>query len=81
MLRFHDLRHTFATHAMKGGVDAKTLSGINIFKLLFNKNKVIDSVLEEINKIPPYYIMYPGRDKSVALKKSVLNPQYPKDGE
>ena len=28
MIRFHDLRHTFATHAMKGGVDAKTLSGI-----------------------------------------------------
>ena len=28
MLRFHDLRHTFATHAMKGGVDAKTLSGL-----------------------------------------------------
>ena len=28
MLRFHDLRHTFATHAMKGGVDAKTLTGI-----------------------------------------------------
>ena len=28
LIRFHDLRHTFATHAMKGGVDAKTLSGI-----------------------------------------------------
>ncbi len=27
-LRFHDLRHTFATHAMQGGVDAKTLAGI-----------------------------------------------------
>ena len=27
-IRFHDLRHTFATHAMKGGVDAKTLSGL-----------------------------------------------------
>ena len=27
-IRFHDLRHTFATHAMKGGVDAKTLSRI-----------------------------------------------------
>ena len=27
-IRFHDLRHTFATHAMKSGVDAKTLSGI-----------------------------------------------------
>ena len=28
LIRFHDLRHTFATHAMKSGVDAKTLSGI-----------------------------------------------------
>ena len=27
-IRFHDLRHTFATHAIVGGVDAKTLSGI-----------------------------------------------------
>ncbi len=27
-MRFHDLRHTFATHATKGGVDAKTLAGI-----------------------------------------------------
>lgn len=27
-IRFHDLRHTFATHALTCGVDAKTLSGI-----------------------------------------------------
>ncbi len=27
-IRFHDLRHTFATHAIAGSVDAKTLSGI-----------------------------------------------------
>lgn len=27
-LRFHDLRHTFATHALANSVDAKTLSGI-----------------------------------------------------
>ena len=27
-IRFHDLRHTFATHAIAKGVDAKTLSGI-----------------------------------------------------
>ena len=27
-LRFHDLRHTFATHALASGVDAKTLSVI-----------------------------------------------------
>lgn len=26
-IRFHDLRHTFATHALTSGVDAKTLSG------------------------------------------------------
>ena len=27
-IRFHDLRHTFATHALTSGVDAKTLSSI-----------------------------------------------------
>ena len=27
-IRFHDLRHTFATHALRNGVDPKTLSGI-----------------------------------------------------
>ena len=27
-IRFHDMRHTFATHALTSGVDAKTLSGI-----------------------------------------------------
>ncbi len=28
LIRFHDLRHTFSTHAIADGVDAKTLSGI-----------------------------------------------------
>ena len=28
LIRFHDLRHTFATHALHSGVDAETLSGI-----------------------------------------------------
>ena len=27
-IRFHDLRHTFATHAASNGVDPKTLAGI-----------------------------------------------------
>ena len=27
-IRFHDMRHTFATHALSSGVDAKTLAGI-----------------------------------------------------
>ena len=28
LIRFHDLRHTFATHATQGSVDPKTLAGI-----------------------------------------------------
>ena len=28
LIRFHDLRHTFATHGTQGGVDPKTLAGI-----------------------------------------------------
>ena len=28
LIRFHDLRHTFATHATQGGVDPKPLAGI-----------------------------------------------------
>jgi integrase len=28
LIRFHDLRHTFATHSLISGVDAKTLSKI-----------------------------------------------------
>ena len=27
-IRFHDLRHTFATHAVSAGIDPKTLSSI-----------------------------------------------------
>ena len=27
-MRFHDLRHTFATHAASSGIDPRTLSGI-----------------------------------------------------
>ena len=27
-IRFHDLRHTFSTHALSSGVDARTLAGI-----------------------------------------------------
>ena len=44
-----------------------------------NRIKLIKELLKKANEIPPYYIMYPGRDKSVALKDSVLKPQFPKD--
>lgn len=43
------------------------------------KAKLIKELLKKANEIPPYYIMYPGRDKSIALKDSVLKPQFPKD--
>lgn len=29
-------------------------------------------------ELEPYMVMYPGYDKSVATKKQVLNPEYPK---
>ena len=39
-----------------------------------------ETMAARVNSTPPYYIMYPGKDKSIALSESVLNPKYPKDG-
>ena len=36
-------------------------------------------LIAKLNSIPPYYVMYPGKDQSIAEKDAVLNPQYPKD--
>lgn len=35
-------------------------------------------LLQKINSIPPYYVMYQGKNQSIAHKKSVLNPEFPK---
>lgn len=35
-------------------------------------------LLDKVSSIPPHDIMCQGEDQSVATKKSVLNPQYPK---
>lgn len=56
-------------------IDSTVIPKINPLKL----KKIKGKLLGRINGIPSYYIMYPGRDKSVATKKSVLHPQYPKD--
>ena len=56
-------------------IDSTVIPKINPLKL----KKIKEKLLGRINGIPSYYIMYPGRDKSVALKKSVLHPKYPKD--
>ena len=64
---------------MKGKITEEDLPKINPLKLWLGKAKLIKELLKKANDIPPYYIMYPGRDKSIALKDSVLKPQFPKD--
>ena len=63
---------------VKGEISDSDLPKINPFKLWRAKAKLVKEILKKVNEIPPYYIMYPGRDKSVALKDSVLNPQFPR---
>ena len=63
-MRFHDLRHTFATHAIDSGVDPKTLSRIlghsrasftldrytHVTKdMLQNASKIVSEILEDIS--------------------------------
>ena len=62
-------------NAIKGDFTSKDIPKINPLKL----KEMEKELLYKINQIPPYYIMYQGRDKSVALKDSVLSPEYPKD--
>jgi oleate hydratase len=60
---------------VKGAFTKADLPKINIFKL----HELEKQVLDFLNSIPPYYVSYTGRDKSVAEKESVLNPKFPKD--
>lgn len=57
-----------------GDITEEDLPKVNPLKL----GEMKKQLLTKINNIPPYYIMYPGRDQSVATKKSVLEPKYPK---
>lgn len=57
-----------------GPVTERDLPKINPLKI----NEMKKELLQKINSIPPYYIMYQGKDKSVAHQKSVLNPEFPK---
>lgn len=59
---------------IEGDFTEEDLPKINPLKAGEAKKKL----LKRINAVPDYYIRYPGRDKSVAAKKSVLHPQYPK---
>lgn len=62
---------------IKGAITEKDLPKINPFKI----KEQTAGLLKQLNDIPPYYVMYPGKDKSVALKESVLHPEYPKSKE
>lgn len=64
-------------NAIKGDFTSKDLPKMNPLKL----KELEKELLYKVNNIPPYYVMYPGRDKSVAEKESVLEPEYPKDYE
>lgn len=63
---------------IKGKITKANLPRINPLQL-WKLWRLRKKVLEVINAIPPYYIAYTGRDKSVAEKESVLNPKYPLD--
>lgn len=63
---------------IEGEITKEDLPKINRMKFAKNKDRILEIALNKINEIPPYYTMYPGRDKSVATKKSMLNPEFPK---
>lgn len=66
---------------IEGKVTEKDIPKVNPLKLMKKKDSIKNELLKKINEIPPYYIMYPGRDKTVANKKSILNPKFPKEEE
>lgn len=59
---------------IEGPVTEKDLPRINPFKV----GELKRELLKKLNGIPPYYVMYQGKDQSVAHQKSVLDPQFPK---
>ena len=59
---------------IEGPVTEADLPKINPLKI----GEMKKELLHKINSIPPYYIMYQGKDQSVAGKKSILSPEFPK---
>ncbi len=75
----YDIRYLVESIKRNAGIKGKfteaDLLKINPLKLIKMKKKILDY----INSIPPYYILYTGRDKSVPEKESVLHPRFPLD--
>ena len=63
---------------LKGEIKKEDLPKINPLKLVAEKDKIEELVLNKLNTMPPYYVMYQGKDQTIPQKESVLNPEYPK---
>ena len=59
---------------IEGPITERDLPKVNPLKI----GELKRELLEKVSSIPPYYIMYQGRDQSVAHQESVLDPQFPK---
>lgn len=64
---------------IKGEIKETDLPKIDLVKLWRARKELIKIALRKINEIPPYYVMYPGRDKRVAGKDAVLHPGFPQN--
>lgn len=71
-IRFHDLRHTFAPHALTSGVDVKTLSGIlghtraafTLDTYVTNREKTVERLISGVN-----CVAQTAQDEFEAVKK------------
>lgn len=78
----YDIRYKIEETKRLAGIDGrdvtvKDLPEINPFKVHQLKQQLVDA----INNVPPYYAMYLGRDRTVPLKRYVLNPEAEKTDE
>lgn len=78
----YDIRYTLERvkkfAGIRGEVTEDALPRINPMKAAKELPKIKEGLIHFVNNVPPYDIKYAGRDKSVALKDSVLNPEFPK---
>jgi oleate hydratase len=75
----YDIRLLIAMMKRNAGIKEK-FTGADLPKINpLELNKIKKAILDYLNSIPPYYILYTGRDQSVPEKESVLHPQFPLD--
>lgn len=78
----YDIRYTLERvkkfAGIKGKVSEDALPKLNPIQAAKELPKIKEGLIHFVNNVPPYDIKYAGRDKSVALKDSVLNPEFPK---